>query len=521
MKSSRKRKQELSFAEIGLLGVVKQFFVGAMSLRRIDGVELPNEGRSSVEKQDGLLIGAIALGSVIPKIPFETLRILEQLSICNADFSQMVGNIVALGNTGHDITVDAPTESATDAALSRLNESASRLMPNGAGIDGLINSYLRQTAVFGAISSEDVIDFAGRRVEKVVIVPVEQIRFVYVDGQYQPHQQPNTLMGLTRGRGPMGLIPLNANTYRYYALDTIENSPYARPPAVAAVDILQGPQKDAIDNIKYILQKFGLLGFVTAKVARDKPRSGESDEAYKSRMQSFLQNARDLLTSSLHRGLLIAFDNFKFEHSNVTSDGRGAGEVYQVVEELAFSGMGSMAAFHGRNYTTTETFADVIYNILVSQMTNHQRLAKRRVERTYDLDLLLAGIPVDDVSVTFNRAESRNELQKAQADQIRQEMALNRAARGITGPDECAQEMGYDKAFDPELLSSHPKVAEALSARKMSGLTRPSVTATCRFDRSSQRYRLVSSRIEIAGAPVGAEDANVIDFKKKAERLAA
>lgn len=501
-------------SEVGILGLLKNWIVA--SFRRVEGVELPNDGRSSIEKQDGLgLVGNIALGSVLPKIPFEKLRELERLSICNPDFSQMVGNIVALGNTGHTLTVDAPNESVAAAALARLNESASRLYPNSAGIDGLVNSYLRQSAVFGCVSSEDVIDFAGRRVEKVVIVPVEQIRFVYVDGKYVAHQQPNTLLGYARGVGPMGLIPLNENTYRYYALDVIENSPYARPPGIAALDILNGPQKDAIDNIKHILKKFGLLGFVTAMLKRDKPRVGESDEAFRGRMDRFIDNAHEALNGNIRNGLLIAFDNFKFEHSNVASDGRGAGEVFQLVEELAFSGMGSMAAFHGRNYTTTETFADVVYNILVSQMGNHQRLAKRRVERTYDLDLMLAGIPVDDVSVTFNRAESRNALSTAQADQIRQEMAFERCDKGLTSPDQCAQEQNYDIYFDPELIAkANPAVA---ANSKAFGAGRVGFSATFRFDRESQRYRFAPSRIVLNTAPVDADGlGNLVEFKKKA-----
>jgi hypothetical protein len=257
-------------------------------------------------------------------------------------------------------------------------------------------------------------------------------------------------------------------------------------------------------------------------VARDKQRPGETVEAWTVRMQKFLDAAREVLSGNLRNGLLIAFDNFKFEHSNVASDGRGAGEVFQVVEELVFSGMGSMAAFHGRNYTTTETFADVVYNILVSQMGNHQRLAKRRIERTYDLDVMLAGIPVDDISLTFKAAESRNALQTVQAEEIRQRMAFERCDRGLTSPDQCAQEQNYDTYFDPELIAkANPNVAAGLSAARF-GANRAGVTATCRFDRTSQRYRLVSSRIEIAGDPIGAGSVRtgsgsdrVVDFKKK------
>lgn len=506
-------------------GVIERLANWIASFRRVDGIELPNEGRSSVENVTGGYLSSLAIGSVIPEIPFETLRILKRLSICNPDFSQMVGNIIALGNTGHQITVDAASDSVAEAALTRINDAAPRLYPNGAGIDGLINAYLRQSVVFGALSSEDVVDFAGKRVEKVVIVPIEQIRFRYIDGQYVPHQQPTSWLGLrtreNRGIGPLGLIPLNPNTYRYLALETIENSPYAKPPATAAVDLLEGPQKDAIDNIKYIVQKFGILGMVAVNLTKPPHRPGESDEQYAKRAQTYLQSVREVLSGNFMKGLLVLFNDQKVQHTNVVSDARGAAEFFQTIEELAFSGMGSMAWAHGRNYTTTETFADVVYNILLSQMMNHQRLAKRRVERTYDLDLMLAGIPVDNVTVEFNRAEARDVLKKAQADQAKQSMAIERARVGITSPDQCAQELGYQQAEDPELLSAGKDVATMLSARRLSGLTRKGVTATCRFDRTSQRYRLVSSRIELASDPIEADSSNLIDFKKKAAALAA
>jgi hypothetical protein len=153
-------------------------------------------------------------------------------------------------------------------------------------------------------------------------------------------------------------------------------------------------------------------------------------------------------------------------------------------------------------------------------MSNHQRLAKRRQEQTYRLDLMLAGIQVDGLSMEFNRAESRNEYQHQQAEEIKQRMAIERCTKGITSPDDCARELGYESAFDPEMLSTQSGVAKALSAR-FSGLTRKGVSATCRFDRASQRYRLVSSRLELAtDASVEADRDNVVPLKKK-EALAA
>lgn len=509
----RKTKVE---ADLSLWQIAKLWL---SSLVRVDGVNLPREGRSSVEpQQEG--IGALAFGTVLPPFDFSILAELKKLSLCNPDFSQRVGNLVALGNTGHTIQIDAATERAAEAALTRVNESASRLFPNSAGIDGLINAYIAQAAIFGALSSEDVVNTAAQRVEKVVIVPVEQIRFRYLDGEYVPHQQPRTLLG--SGRGPLGLVPLNSATYRYYALQNVENSPYARPPAIAAVDTLLGPQKDAVENIKWIVKKLGILGLVAVLLKRPTARTGESEAEFRNRAEEYLTKARQSLDGNFNKGLFVGFKGeHEVDHANVASDSRGSKEIFQVIEEQAFSGMGSMAWEHGRNYTTTETFADVVYNILVSHMSNIQRLAKRRQERTYRLDLMLAGIPFDGVTLTFNRAEARNEYQKAQADQLRQTMTLELARAGIISPDECAQKLGYEKAFDPDLVS--PSTESAGLARLCRA--KRGVSVVCRFDRAAQRYRLESSRIEIAGEPDARQDSDdlnrVVDFKKKAERFAA
>lgn len=509
--NQQRQKHNQRGREIGIFGLIKEWVVA--SLRRVDGVELPNDGRSSQEVLPGSISPTLAFGSVLPPFDLDLLRVLKQLWLTNPDFSQHITNAESLGNTGHSITVDAASDSIAEAALNRLNESASRLYANGAGVDGLINAYMDELAWSGAISSEDVVDFARRRVDQVVIVPVEQIRFRYLEGRYVPHQQPGTLLSV-RQVSPSGLIPLNPETYHYYAIQTIGNNPYAKPPATAAIDILCGPQKDAIENIKWIVRKLGILGLIAFLVKKPPIKPGESEGDFKRRAEAHLTNVRDAISGNFNKGLLVGWKGeHEVDHANVTSDARGSSGIFQVIEELAFSGMGSMAAFHGRNYTTTETFADVIYSILTAQVVNRQRLVKRRQEQTYRLDLQLAGIQVDGLSLQFNRVEARNEYQKAQAEQIRQSMALERAEKGITSPDQCAQELGYDSAFDPELLSTAPEVAQALHAKVRA--KRAGVSATCRFDRDAQRYRFTSSTIEIASEPGDAASANVLKLLKK------
>ena len=238
------------------------------SLRRYQGLELPDAGRSSVEDVPtlGNRVGKALsqFGGLQPEISFECLALLKQLMVYNPLMSQFVLNITNLGNTGHQVVIESGNSSQAETALKRINETAGRLWPHGAGVDGLINQYFTDIAWSGALSSEDEVNFGARRVEKVVLVPVEQIRFDWDGQNYLPFQLPKHSLALNRGS--VGMVPLNTETYRYYALSTVGNSPYAKPPATAAIEDLSGPYADGKANLKAILKKYGLLGFAAMQV---------------------------------------------------------------------------------------------------------------------------------------------------------------------------------------------------------------------------------------------------------------
>lgn len=490
-----------------------------VSLRRVGGIELPDAGRSSIETTSGNISAYLqSLGSVSPVIDFEILRCLKNLWIFNPDFSQYVANIVNLGNTGHQLTIDTQNSTRAEAALARLNEAASRIYVNGAGVDGLVNAYLAQIAWSGALSSEDVVNFTGKRVEKVVLVPVEQIRFVYEDGDYLPHQQ-GTFIGAQNKTNRFGLIPLNRATYRYYALQTVENSPYAKPPATAAVEAITGMQTDTMDNIKFIARKLGILGLVSVNVTPPPRKPSEAEAEYQSRAKKYLSSVREALESNFNKGLMVTYKDQKVEHANVASDARGSYDIVRVIEEQVMSAFAMQPAFFGRTDSTTETYADVVYNLLLAQVSNLQRLVKRSIERTYRLDLRLGAVDVDGVSVAFGKAHARDPLQEAQAQQVIVQTTLEKARAGIISPDEAAQELGYESAFDPEMLDS-PDVAASLQGVRLTGAE--SVTrfaATFKFDRASQKYRFVNPRIEISSDDSIAD--NVYQLSKKKKELAA
>lgn len=493
-----------------------RFKIGMAAFRGEAGIQLPPQGRSSEETFGASTSAFLArFGTVSPVINFEMLAVLKNLWIYNPDFSQYVANIVNLGNPGHSISIEAGTDAKVQAAMDRINETSVRIFPNACGVDGLLNQYLTSVAWSGAVSSEDVVNIAARRVEKVVQVRVEQIRFKYnkQTDTYEVFQRSNNPL---RGDGHLGLNPLNPETYKYFALSTVENSPYAKPPATAAVEAIIEGQQPIMENIRYIAQKYGLLGLVTASLTPPPKSPGESVDEYARRATAYLKEVATVLEGSFKKGLLVTFRDQKIEHTDVAESG---GDVYQLnrmSEEQVFSGMGAMPGFHGRTDSTTETFADVVYYLLTAQTAGMQRIVKRRQEQTYRLDLRLGGIEVDGITLAFNKAHSRNGLQEAQTDQVKFQTILSKVESGALSPDDGAQELGYDEWFDVEMLVAKAPVLPKSLGRSFAQDRTPRKPLVMSYSRDRQRYVYQPERIEIWSGSESEISDNVIPIKKKA-----
>lgn len=489
------------------------------TFRRLGGIELPDAGRSSDESLGGAMAAFTAgFGSINPVIDFEMLKTLKCLWLYNPDVSQYVANIVNLGNPGHQISVEARTDAAVEQAVTRINESASRIYTHGVGVDGLLNQYLTSVAWSGAVSSEDVIGFGARRVEKVVLVPVEQIRFRYnaeLD-TYEPYQRSNMFSRSTDRERSFGLIKLNQETYKYYALSTVENSPYAKPPGTAAVESIIEGQKPLMQNIQFMAQKLGLMGLVSASVVPPPKKTSETEAEFQIRATNYLKLVKTALEGNFNKGLLVTFRDQKIEHTPLTTGAQGVYDINRMSEEQVFSGLAAMPGFHGRTDATTETFADVVYYLLTAQVGNMQRIVTRRQERTYRLDLRLDGIEVDSVSVHFNKAHSRNAKGEAETDEIKLRTVLDKVKSGLISPDEGAQDLGYESWHDVELLTgdiSPLPISQQKSFQKK--------IATLSFDKRSQRYKQNRRPIQIwSGDGETEAGTNVIPILKKKARRA-
>ena len=460
----------------------------------IPPAELPAGGRSSRESQHTLVGGMASVLSwwdgVEPLLPPAYLEQIVRLAVVNPDLSQAVSNWIALGNPGHDLIIIGD-DNILQAAEQRLNAKARTLARHTAGIDGLINKYLEQVALTGAISSEDVVRLgAAPGVEQVVIVPTAQIIFKRKGGEYVPYQ-------LADGDE----VRLNPITYRYLAYLTIENSPYAKPPMVAALEPVLD-QHRMKKSMQYILKKFGLFGLISAAVTPPRQEVGETTEEYRQRVQTYLKEVLKAFKENFNEGLAVYTDDIKVERTNLTTDARGVQDIFRMNEEQVFSGMGTDPAMHGRTYSTTETYARVVYDLLVRHAESFQRPVKRRIERTYRLDLALAGIPVEDIVVHFHRARSRDPLTEAKARQLEWLVIREQVEAGLLDPDTAARELGVDTWHDPSGFAKRKAnlwVQDGAAARGH----------RFRFDGAAQRYRHTRPRIAVRDPRVGAIEQGV------------
>ncbi|MCU0238509.1 MAG: hypothetical protein MUC29_03635 [Pyrinomonadaceae bacterium] len=479
---------------------------------------LPATGRSSVETSDSTSLTKFnnRYGYLNPLFDIELINTINNLALYNPDFTQYVRNLLALGNQGHQISVTARQDSQVEQILSRINQRASDLFEHG-GVDGLINHYGRQLATQGAVSSEDVVDIAGRCVKKVVLVPVSQIRFRW-------NEENNKFEALQKATNYVSqngnLILLNEFTYSYMAWMTGEGSPYAIPPALGAIESLVSSQKSVIESIPHIANKQSLLGLLSVLVPPLGKIPNEIPEEENLRKNKYLEAWGQILSGNISKGLLIAFKGTEVKHTPTTSDSQAYKEIYTISEEQVFSGLNLPPPIAGRAGGITDSWAKVSYEAYKADARNIFKPAKRRHEKTLKLDLRLQGADFESVSMMLNRMPSLNPTQDNEAEKIKVETVLLKIRSGMISPDDGAVELGYESCFDPTLIYENPELAKVLRVEKTTQSNSTFVSARAIYDQDTNRYQVQREQLFISSEKVFNHD-NVIELSKKKTKVLA
>ena len=406
------------------------------------------------------------------------------LGVWNPDVSQALSIAVNLGNTGHEIEVAAANP---EAAADRINALAARVYRMAGGVDGLVNHLLRQIGLMGALSAEWVIaERIDEGVADVVIPPVRTIRFKRVEGELVPVQYTGRAMD-------DAYVALNRLTYSYSPVQTMDDDPYGIPPFYAALKNIE-VQLASVGGLAHIVRKMGLVGFMDVALEIPRKNAGESDTAYKGRLQKRLTDYAAAFTANFSKGVAVHYKDQEIKHNSLGyTAAAGARAVFQLNEEQIFSALDIPPSMAGRSYSTTETYAGVDWERMQKKLSNFRRLIKRFIEKGYRLDLLLTGIDAD-VAVHFNSGSGFQETEAAEAEGQRIENVIAKRDAGLISDDEAARELGYDEA------TGHVPGDDAPPWTEYSRPGESKDRLRLRFDARTGRYAVVRPRLTIAGA---------------------
>lgn len=349
----------------------------------------------------------------------------------NPDLAHTMKLWMAFANTGHHVEF-AGQGSRIEQAQDVIHALAKRIYPGSAGADGLVNAYLRQLGLYGCISSENVLMPNLKGISYTALVSPAQVRI-----------GPNATYWQRLRSGEK--LQLNKTTYDYSAWCNVTDSPYALPPMIAALGMLD-IQEDMLENIAHVMKKAGLLGMITAKIEQPMDRPGETDAEYDSRLSTIIGRVKDSLNTTFRNGILAHFDDVTIETKPTSASSTEAARLMQLMEEQVFTGAGLDPAMAGRSYSTTETYAGVVLRLLIQTAEAFRTIVKRRLEETYRLELALNGISNVVPKVQFEPIPTLKPLEEAQARQTKVATALLLIDAGIRTADEAAQELGYEKA---------------------------------------------------------------------------
>ena len=382
---------------------------------------------------------------VSPQFIRDAIPVLRALVALNPDISQALDNVVSLANPGHKVYFDrkVPTDQV-DAMRNHLTNKRMDWAPGQAGIDGLVNKWLSQIMVSGALSNEWVPNSTLTGIEANILLDPENIVFKLDSRQtkYEPYQR--VLNGIIPN-SPENLIKLNTNTYRYYSLTGDGESPYAIPPYLPVIPRIQ-TQNRMNTNIDFIVDTMGLIGFLEVLIQKPTQTGALSSATkYKQELDNLLKSAKDKVLGGLKDGVVVGFDgDHHFNFNTAAKNFDGVTKLYQENELQIASAAKQDASLWGRGYSTSETQITVVFMKLISQLKNIQNLVKANLEFGYGLELKLAGFRFDNLKVVFNRTTLTDDLKFQQAEEIKIRNTIDKFVLGIIDLDMAADELGYE-----------------------------------------------------------------------------
>lgn len=390
------------------------------------------------------------LSTIDPDFNINILQGLETLAKYHADFSYAVDNVKQLGNTNWQVYFDdSVPDKLQNEMLLRIKSKAKNWYAYSGGLTAMIGDLLAQTAIYGALSAENVVleDLSG--VKKTILVSPANIRFKYDTDkdEYTPYQILKNTVGLHVDNN---MVELNTTTYKYIALGRYSEKPYGVPPFLSSLENI-AIGRDMAENLKYVVKKLGTLGFLEVLVNGPKQLPNERAEDYYNRTQDYLNKVIPEIDKGLARGFVAGYkDVHEFNMHNLTSNVQGAKDLADMNDVKTMAGLKQDPLMFGRNFSTTETLGRVILAKMTTQVASYQKIVASYLESVFLTDLQLAGYNITTLDVIFEPPMVGDKLREEQTTQTKLANLDTLLNKGIIDIYQYAQEAGYEQPADPE-----------------------------------------------------------------------
>lgn len=387
-----------------------------------------------------------SLKQVKPAFYWAMIPEIRKLFVISSPLSSAVTTLVQLSNTGFQIKFSNSLKPTERLEMSNHLREVSRKWGFGtAGIHGIIDKLLYQLLLGGANSVEWVIknDLSG--VNYLSLINPETIRPVYNKRtlRYEYYQEVKSLSSLP-GNLP-NMVKLNDKTFRYFALMSAEENPVGIPPFLAALPDLTS-HKNMLNNINFIVEQVGLMGFLELLMDKPPQADGESDKAYRTRLTNFLTEAKSSVNEGLKDGVIAGYKgDHEFNFNSITKDLGSLPAVFNLISKNVSQGLKTPSVFLEGD-TKTETQISIVFTKLIAQLTDIQNIVAHILEDGFVMELLLAGYNPKGIKVSFDPSTITDSYKKAQTDEIKQRTNHALYADGILELDDYAIDMGYDQA---------------------------------------------------------------------------
>lgn len=384
----------------------------------------------------------------------EYIPIIRKLSWINPDVGVAVNDMVQLTNTGHRVKFDPGVPPEMQEKMRRHLETKQKEWGDGvAGMNGMVNKMISQIWIAGALANEWIVANDKNGINHLALVNPETIVFQWNKKKLRffPYQRQGANTGSIVGGVKTGSIrgekyvKLNVNTFKYFGLNGDTDIPYGIPPYLAALNSLT-TQGEMDKNIRFIMKQIGLLGFTQLLMGKPGQATGESDEAYKTRLTTMLTEAKDNVLEGVKEGIVVGYnEDHEFDFNSTTKNLNGVSDLYDQNERQVANGLKMAAQFLGVGGSGAETGINIIFTKMLSQLQNVQKLIAANLQHGYSLELRLAGFRFQSLHVEFNPSTITDELKFQQAMEYKVRNVFNKYQAGVIGMQQMADELGYDK----------------------------------------------------------------------------